>query len=192
MLEEGVPAVNVCSAPGVASELFTYAGSGTLFTPERYVRVRRLGVDDFDAAADLMARGVEEGFLLARSQAEVDQVLAHAFGAFVEDRYLAGIAALQRDREARLGELVALYAITRFLGEGIGTHLVAYAAERARALGLEALVACTLSEPAVAFFQRQGFERIAHDQLPASKWAGYEPARRDRLVCLRRALSASS
>ena len=62
-LDEGVPAVNLCSAEGLADELFSYAGSGTLFTRERYVRVRRLGLDNFDAANDLVARGVAEGYL---------------------------------------------------------------------------------------------------------------------------------
>lgn len=188
MLEQGVPAVNLCAPEGLADELFTYAGSGTLFTRESYVRVRRLGVDDFDAAADLMARGVEEGFLLPRSSQALDRVLAHAFGAFVEGRYLAGIGALLVHREPAVGEIVALYAITRFLGEGVGTPLVAFATERARSLGLGALVACTLSDRAAAFFERQGFRRVTPAELPPSKWDGYEPSRRERLICLRRAL----
>ena len=57
MLEAGLPAVNICSAEGLAEELFTYAGSGTLFTRDRYMSVRRLGIDDFDAAHDLIHRG---------------------------------------------------------------------------------------------------------------------------------------
>jgi hypothetical protein len=49
VLGAGLAAVNLCSLEGLADELFTYAGSGTLFSRERYVEVRRLGVDDFDA-----------------------------------------------------------------------------------------------------------------------------------------------
>jgi N-acetylglutamate synthase-like GNAT family acetyltransferase len=188
MLEQGVPAVNLCAPGGLADELFTYAGSGTLFTRERYVDVRRLGVDDFDAVADLVARGVEEGFLLPRSREEMDRVLAHGFGAFVEGRYLAGVGALLVHREPALGELVALYAITRFLGEGIGAHLVAFAEERARGQELEALVACTVSARAAAFFERHGFRRVSPAELPPSKWEGYEPARLAQVICLRREL----
>jgi N-acetylglutamate synthase-like GNAT family acetyltransferase len=189
MLERGLSAVNVCTPEGLAAELFTYAGSGTLFTRERYVQVRRLGVDDFDAVADLVGRGVEEGFLLPRSREEMDRVLAHGFGAFVEGRYLAGIGALLEHRTPAVGEIVALYAITRFLGEGVGTHLVAFAAERARTLGFDALVACTVSPRAAAFFERQGFERVSRDEMPPGKWKGYEPARREQVVCLRRGLA---
>ena len=63
MLSAGVAAVNLCTLSGVADELFTYDGSGTLFTREGYVAVRRLGLDDFDAAADLIERGTAEGYL---------------------------------------------------------------------------------------------------------------------------------
>jgi N-acetylglutamate synthase-like GNAT family acetyltransferase len=96
---------------------------------------------------------------------------------------------LLEHRTPAVGEIVALYAITRFLGEGVGTHLVAFAAERARTLGLDALVACTVSPRAAAFFERQGFERVSADEMPPAKWKGYEPARREQVVCLRRGLA---
>ena len=57
MLVAGVPAVNVCTLEGLSDELFSYAGSGTLFTEQRYVVERQLGLDDYDPASDLVARG---------------------------------------------------------------------------------------------------------------------------------------
>jgi amino-acid N-acetyltransferase len=184
MLEAGVPSVNVCRPENLGDELFTYAGSGTLFTRERYVTVRRLGIDDFDAAADLLTWGTSEGFLAPRAPAEVDRVLASGFGAFVEGRYLAGIGALLRRAGEDLGEIASLYAITRFLGEGIGTHLVAFALEWGRELGLRRIFACTTSERAVSFFERQRFARVAPEALPPRKWETYDPERRARVVCL--------
>jgi hypothetical protein len=47
------------------------------------VQVRHLGVDDFDAAQDLVRRGVAEGYLAPRSRDGVDEILAGGFGAFV-------------------------------------------------------------------------------------------------------------
>ena len=185
-LDAGVSAVNLSTLDGLADELFTYAGSGTLFTSERYVSVRRLGVDDYDAAADLIARGVEEGYLAPRSPSSVDEVLASGFGAFVEGRYLAGIAALLTYPEARLGEIVSLYAITRFAGEGVGKHLVSAALERARTLGLGGVFACTTAERVCLFFERLGFGRVPPERLPPAKWKEYDAERRARLVCLLR------
>jgi amino-acid N-acetyltransferase len=186
LLAAGLPALNLCEPAGLGDELFTYAGSGTLFTRERYVTVRRLGLDDYDAADDLIARGVAEGYLAPRSPEEIEQVLAHGFGAFVEGRHLAGIGALLVHAEDRVGEIASLYTLTRFLGEGVGAHLVGFALERARERDLRAVVACTTSDRVVGFFERQGFRRVGPDALPAAKWRGYDPVRRASLRCLRR------
>ena len=183
-LDAGVPSINLCTLEGLADELFTYTGSGTLFTRERYVDVRPLRLDDFDAAADLVARGVAEGYLAPRSERGVDRVLANGFGAFVEGRHLAGVGALLDYPAAAVGEIAALYTLTRFVGEGVGGHLVAFALDRARARQLAPVFACTASERVVAFFERNGFRRVPADRLPAEKWRDYDPARRAQLTCL--------
>ena len=185
-LEAGVPAVNLCSARGLGDELFTYAGSGTLFTRQRYVSVRRLGLDDFDAANDLVVRGMAEGYLAPRSPEEVEQVLASGFGAFVEDRHLAGIGALLFHESSGAGEIASLYTLTRFLGEGVGAHLVRFALEQARERGCPYVFACTTSERVVGFFEREDFCRVSPDEVPPEKWRDYDPNRKARATCLRR------
>jgi N-acetylglutamate synthase-like GNAT family acetyltransferase len=189
LLEEGVPAVNVCSAAGLEDELFTYAGSGTLFTRERYMQVRELGVDDFDAAWDLIRRGVEEGYLAPRGPEDVDAVLAAGFGAFVESRHLAGIGALLPGADGRSAEIASLYTLTRFLGEGVGGARVAVAIERAPAPGMAYVDACTTQERVGAFFERHGLVRVPPEAVPEGKWADYDPSRRARVACYRRDLA---
>jgi amino-acid N-acetyltransferase len=189
MLVGGVQAVNLCTLAGLHDELFTYDGSGTLFTEERYVIVRRLGIDDFDAASNLVARGTEEGYLAPRTPAQLDELLAGALGAFVEGYHLAGISALLVDERNRCGELASLYTLTRFVGEGVGAQIVTHVLARARDLGLDYVYACTTSERVVSFFERNGFRRVPCNELPASKWSGYDPARRALLSCLRRDLA---
>ncbi len=183
--------VNLCTAQGLDAELFSYTGSGTLFTSRRYVNVRHLGIDDLDAAAALIARGVEEGFLQPRSEQDLDRVLARAFGAFIEDRHLAGIGALRMYPAESTGELVSLYTLTRFLGEGIGKHLIDRIAVEATALSLASLFACTTRDAAARYFVREGFREIDARELPAAKWVGYDAERRARLRCFRRALPPS-
>ncbi len=188
MLDAGLPAINVCTPEGLGDELFTYAGSGTLFTRERYVTVRPLGVDDFDAAHDLLRRGVDEGYLAPRDEAEVDALLASGFGAFVEGRDLAGIGSLLPSLDGRGAEIAGLYTVTRYLGEGVGFSLVAHALAEARQRALAYVFACTVSERVGAFFERNGFASVAPDELPAPKWQDYDPGRRERLRCYRREL----
>lgn len=188
-LRAGLPAVNMCSLEGLADELFTYAGSGTLFTRERYVAVRRLGLDDYDAAAHLIARGVAEGYLAPRGPEAVERVLASALGAFVEGAHLAGIGALVEHPDASAAEIASLYTLTRFMGEGVGAYLVSSALDRARERGFDYVFACTTSERVVEFFLRNGFRRATDGDVPPAKWDTYDRARRAKVTCVRADLS---
>jgi N-acetylglutamate synthase-like GNAT family acetyltransferase len=185
MLSGGVSAVNLCTLEGISDELFTYNGSGTLFTSAGYIDVRGLGIDDFDAAADLIERGVAEGYLAPRSPAQVERVLESAFGAFVGGNHLAGIGSLLLYGEEEAAEIGSLYTLTRFLGEGVGSYLVHFAVERAKAYGCQYAFAVTTSDRVVAFFERNGFALALSDQVPGAKWQDYDPERRSAARCLR-------
>jgi N-acetylglutamate synthase-like GNAT family acetyltransferase len=185
-LRRGLSAVNLCAPEGLEEELFTYAGVGTLFTRERYVDVRRLTIDDFSAAHDLVARGVEEGYLAPRTSEQLDGIFANGHGAFVEGRYLAGIAALVPHDGC--SEIASVYTLTRFVGEGVGGHLVQALCDRAAERGDRFVFACTTTQRVVGFFERNGFARVAPDALPEAKWRDYDPARKRLVVCVRREL----
>jgi amino-acid N-acetyltransferase len=188
-LREGLASINLCTPEGVADELFTYAGSGTLFTHERYVAVRRLAIDDLSAAHDLIQRGVAEGYLAVRSTRDLDRIFANGYGAFVEGRLLAGIASLLPLAGSDCAEIASLYTLTRFLGEGVGGHLVGAMCERARNAGLAFVFACTTTERVVRFFERTGFRQVPRDAIPAEKWRHYDASRLPHVRCLRRELS---
>jgi amino-acid N-acetyltransferase len=187
LLTAGVPCVNLCRVDGLGDELFTYSGSGTLFTRERYVSVRRFGIEAYDAAADLIARGTADGYLAPRTEAQIDTLLADGFGAFVGGEHLAGIGALRVCGDA--GEVASLYTLTRFAGGGVGKHLVAFAVAQAQALNLSFVYACTTFDRVGRFFVEQGFAPAPPEALPAEKWRGYDETRRARLRCFRRELN---
>jgi amino-acid N-acetyltransferase len=191
-LEGGVEQVNLCPPDGVADELFTYAGSGTLFTKGDYTRVGRLALDQFEQAERLLERGHREGALKLRSSDEVAQLLGAGFGATVCGRHLAGVAGLLTTPYAaeRAGEIVGLYTINRFKGEGLGDRLVARIVEEAATLGLDYVFACTVDERAQQFFERQGFTRVPPDAVPAAKWVGYDARRKQRVAAFRLTVSA--
>ncbi|MGH7788166.1 MAG: GNAT family N-acetyltransferase [Candidatus Binatia bacterium] len=186
-LRGGVHSVNLCALDGLARELYTYEGSGTLFTHEDYCRIERLGIDDFEEVERLIARGQREGYLKPRSPAEVARILLNGFGAEIGSHHFAGVCGLETEafRADGVGEIVGLYTITRFKGEGVGGRLLARALEEARSLGLRYVFACTVDERAQAFFEREGFRRVGHREVPASKWIGYERQRLARLRVLR-------
>jgi N-acetylglutamate synthase-like GNAT family acetyltransferase len=183
----GVTSVNLCSLAGVARELFTYEGSGTLFTLQDYCTVQRLGVDDYEEVERLIERGQREGLLKLRTPDEVADVLVHAYGATIGAHHLAGICALTTEAYAaeHAGELVGLYTITRFKGEGVGARLVARVLSDARDAGLAYVFACTTEARAQGFFERQGFRRVRHDEVPAAKWTAYDPQRKGTVAVFR-------
>jgi len=187
-LEGGVEAVNICTLEGVADELFTYEGSGTLFTRDDYCHVAPLGLDDFAQAERLLERGQREGLLKLRSPDEIAEVIAVGYGATICDRHLAGVAGLLVAPYAaeRAGEIVGLYTITRFKGEGIGERLVTRLVAEAESRGLDYMFACAVDERAVQFFLRRGFARVGAGDVPAAKWVGYDARRRARVAVLKR------
>ncbi|MGH7897985.1 MAG: GNAT family N-acetyltransferase [Candidatus Binatia bacterium] len=191
-LLRGVPSINLCTLPGLARELYTYEGSGTLFTLEDYCRIERLGIDDFREVERLLERGQREGFLKIRSREEIGEILFTGFGATIGSGagHLAGVASLLADRYRgdATGEVVALYTLNRFKGEGVGVKLLARVLAEARGQGLPSVFACTTEERAAQFFVRNGFVRVTPADVPAAKWVGYDPERLGRLVVLRREL----
>jgi N-acetylglutamate synthase-like GNAT family acetyltransferase len=186
----GVSSVNLCSLAGTARELFTYEGSGTLFTLADYCRIERIGIDDFEEVERLIERGQREGVLKLRTADEVAAMLVNAYGATIGAHHLAGICALITAPYAaeRVGEIVGLYAITRFKGEGVGGRLIARALADARTAELDYVFACTTEERAQAFFERQGFRRVGIGDVPAAKWEGYDAQRKAQVAVYRLAL----
>ncbi len=194
-LQGGVDGVNLCRIADLDTELFTFDGAGTLFTAEAYVRVTPLGADDLPVVEQLVARGVAEGFLRPRSRHEVVRLAFGGLGARVGfSGHLAGIGTLETDRYAAddVAEVVCLYTVNRYSGEGVGRRLVEGLVDAARAGSARAVFACTVSDRAAALFERSGFTPVGHDRVPAAKWADYDAERRARLAVHWRDLSPAA
>jgi amino-acid N-acetyltransferase len=182
--------VALCPLSGLARELFTYEGCGTLFTLTEYCQVERLGIDDFYEVERLLQRGEREGYLKARASQEIGQLLLHGYGAKlgVDSGELAGFCALLPYPSANAGEVAGLYTITRFQGEGIGGRLITKMIGEGEQHGLRYLFACTTQEGAQRLFERHGFRQATLEDVPAEKWYGYEPERKQQITVYRREL----
>lgn len=186
-LIDGVPSINLCTLSGLARELYTYEGSGTLFTLEDYCRVEPLGIDDFREVERLLERGQRDGFLKIRSREEIGEILFTGFGATIASGHLAGVGSLlcDRYRDERAGEVVALYTVSRFKGEGVGAKLLARILVEARGRELRSVFACTTEERAAQFFVRHGFRAVSPAEVPPAKWINYDSERMGRITVLR-------
>jgi N-acetylglutamate synthase-like GNAT family acetyltransferase len=186
-LKDGVGSVNLTSPRDVYEELFSYLGTGTLFTERAYGHVGPISIDDFEEAEALITRGQAEGFLLPRSRDAIAEILPSCFTYRVGDEHLAGICSLLTEpyRRERAGELTALYTLTRFQGEGVAADLIREILKEARARRLRYVFACTSEERAARFFTRMGFRRVGATDVAAAKWRGYDRARIAQLTIFR-------
>lgn len=186
-LKNGVGSVNLVAPRNVYEELFSFIGAGTLFTETPYGHVQPISIDDFEEVEALIQRGQNEGFLLARSEEQIAKILPSCFGYRIGDEHLAGICALLTDpyRRERVGEITALYTLTRFQGEGVAVQLVTEVVSEARARMLRYVFACTSEDRAARFFSRLKFRRVGAKDVPASKWRGYDRARIAKLSIFR-------
>lgn len=172
VVRSGTGSVNMVEAAALAQELFTYEGAGTLLTAQDYCHVDMLGLDDFHEASRLLERGEREGFLLARDERARARLLLCGYGAWFEGGRLAGVVGLETElyRRSKVGEVVGLYTITRFQGEGVGVRLIDHLVAEGRSRGLRALFACTRNPRAAAFFERNGFRQVDPGKVPSLKW----------------------
>ena len=83
------------------------------------------------------------------------------------------------------GEIVGLYTITRFKGEGVGVRLIDRVMKDAHAAALRYVFAVTVDSRAQAFFERRGFRLVTPADVPATKWIGYDETRRQQVKILR-------
>jgi len=183
----GVKSVSICTLEGLAGELFSYQGTGTVCTLEDYCLVSRVGIDDAREVESFIRRGQQEGFLKPRSEAEIAALLPDTWGATIGSHRLAGVCALEqyRSRNIAVGEVVALCTVSRFKGGGVGSRLLDAVVQEARRLGLSYLFACTANPQAVEFFLHQGFRIVDAAQVPPEKWRDYDRERRARIATLR-------
>lgn len=186
-VEDGVNSVNLTAPRSVYDELFSFIGTGTLFTKAAYGSVKSIALEDFEEAEAMIKRGQSEGLLLLRSDEEIAQILPSCFGYRVADEHLAGICSLLTEpyHRERAGELTALYTLTRFQGEGVGAELVREVLTEAQARRLRYVFACTSEEHAARFFKRLKFRRVTPKDVPPAKWRGYDPERIKRLSIFR-------
>jgi GNAT superfamily N-acetyltransferase len=106
--------------------------------------------------------------------AKFTRILINGFGAEIGSHHFAGVCALEIDayRDESVGELVGLYTITRFKGEGVGARLVARALEEARARDLRYVFACTIDERAgIRHFRIRGEVACGDPERSPQLWA---------------------
>ena len=175
----GVASVSLASPREVYEELFSFSGTGTIFTEGGYGHVRQISIEDFEEVEALIIRAQNEGFLLSRSEGEIASLLPSCFGYRIGDEHLAGVVSLLTEpyRHERAGEITALYTLTRFQGEGVAAELMNEVIKESRARRLRYVFACTTEQRAAHLFEHLRFHRVEPQAVSPAKWRGYDKRR---------------
>jgi amino-acid N-acetyltransferase len=179
-----VHVINGRENEGLLAEVFSNEGIGTLIYANEYQQIRPAKKKDVRAIQALTQAGVQADELVKRTRASLERSIGDFF-IFEIDRNPVACVALHVYPEASKAELACLYVSSAHENQGIGRKLLQFVENKARELGVGALL--TLSTQAFTYFQSKGgFTEGSPDDLPAARREKYEQSGRNSKVLVKR------
>jgi amino-acid N-acetyltransferase len=183
----GVPRVHIVNGredEALLAEVFSNDGIGTLIYANEYEQIRPARKKDIRAMQQLTKKAVEAEELIRRTRAELERNLADYY-VFEIDRNPVACVALHVYPEQQVGELAMLYVDPSHENQGIGRKLTHFVEDKAREMGLSALIA--LSTQAFTYFESKGgFVEGTPDDLPPARREKYDQSRRNSRVLVKK------
>lgn len=161
----------------IYQEVFTHAGSGTLFTREYPNILRSAHERDVRDIMALMQPYIAEGSLKRVREDELLGMIPSFMVYAVNDQIVAAAALIDYGDACELGKLCTL---PRFQARGRARALVRALLDEARKQGKKSVFALTVQAHVGEFFERIGFKEAARETLPESWKAGYDFSRPSR------------
>lgn len=159
----------------VYEEVFTHAGSGTLFTCEHLNELRPARRSDVRDIMAIMGPQIADRTLTPLSEEGLLSLIPH-FTVYCVNEQIVAAAALVEFGDSY--ELSKLCTLPRYQAKGRAKALVESLLERARLDGKRAVFALTVQGYVGAFFERIGFERVSRESLPSAWRQGYDLSRK--------------
>lgn len=158
----------------VYEEVFTHAGSGTLFT-EEYPNILRPAIEgDVREIMAIMQPYVAEGALKPVTEEDLLKVIRSFMVYSVNGQIVCAAALIPYGNSCELGKLCTL---PRFQARGRARALVLALIEEARKQGRNAVFALTVQPYVGEFFEKLGFLPVPREELPDEWKKGYDFSR---------------
>lgn len=171
----GIDLVLVQARKGaIFEEVFTHAGSGTLFTEEYPNVLRAASESDVRDIMAIMQPYVVEGALKPVTEEDLLNTIG-AFMVYSVNGQIVCAAALRPFGDAC--ELAKLCTIPRFQARGRARALVLALVDEAKKQGKRAIFALTVQPYVGEFFERLGFKPVDRHSLPEEWRRGYDFSR---------------
>lgn len=163
---------------GILLELFSRDGCGLMVSRSAFDTMRRATMNDVGGIIELIRPLEEDGILVRRSRAMLEQEVERFFVA-VRDESVIGCAALY-PVSADFGEVACLVVDPDYARTGFGSDLLELLEREARRLTLTRLV--VLTTQADHWFQERGFIPGSPDHLPEEKRRLYNWQRNSKVL----------
>ncbi len=132
------------------------------------ITIQKAKLSDIASMQELVKDDVSSGVILARSEDEVATNI-RSYVLAKDGDLLVGYTALHIHSK-RLAEIRSLIVHPNYRAKGIGTQMVSFCLDEARAIGIEQDVLVLTYVP--KFFEQLGFKEIKKEEIPEHKiWA---------------------
>lgn len=166
----GIPRVHILNGRrrGVlVDELFSEEGVGTMVHADSYQEIRALSTEDIPELLSMIGRSVQDAKLIERTYEDILEHIGDYYVLTLDDT-IVGSLAVHLYPEQKAAEVACLYIKHRHEGLGYGRALVAFAEQKARAVGMTQVFA--ISRSAVEFFRdRMMYAEWDRALLPPSR-----------------------
>ena len=164
----------------VLKELFSNLGAGTMVYADEYESIRALHSKDIPDILRLMEPLMQDGFLIRRSQEDI-QNKKDDYAVFEIDGRIHACGALH-DWGENQGEIAAIATDPGFSDLGLGRRIVHYLVEKAGKAGMRRVFVLTTRTH--DWFESLGFRESSVESLPLKKRAIYNTLRNSKVFSL--------
>mmetsp|Transcript_22473 Transcript_22473/g.36347 ORF Transcript_22473/g.36347 Transcript_22473/m.36347 type:complete len:659 (+) Transcript_22473:108-2084(+) len=168
----------VAPHPGaLVQELYTRDGAGTLIAKDLYDDIRPATPGDIPAIVGIIRPLEEAGFLVPRSEQQIEESLHHYYVFAREDGPVA--VATLAPYDGTHAEIGCFAVAPRYRQAGRGDAMLNYLERLASNLGIATLFC--LSTQTMQWFEERGFRPASPEALPPSRYATYNWQRAARV-----------
>lgn len=159
-------------------ELFRHEGVGTMITKNLLETMRPATIDDLGGILQLIHPLEQSGTLVPRGREKIEAELP-LFAVVEHDNYILGCAALYPFAAEKMAEMACFSIDPSMQGTGLGSRILKYMEQRAKADGLTHLF--VLTTRAAHWFLKNGFVAATVEDLPMDKKNMYNWQRRSQI-----------
>lgn len=162
----------------VLKEIFSNRGLGTMVYSNQHENIRSIRHSDIPEVLRLMQPAIEEGILVPRTTAELEEK-AEDFYVYEVDGTIHGCGALHVFNN-RQGELAAIVVDKIYANLGIGKRIISYLIERASTIRLKSVFVLTTQTS--DWFSQLGFIEADTSDLPTERRKTYNKHRNSLIL----------